>query len=272
MPPIRNAGQDLFACDASPDGSFSVRSSYKILTSKGFQNENIIWKDICRSEIIERARVFLWTLPHNAILTNQVRVARNFPDVPSCVRCSHQSEKALHAIRDCPQGSQDNALALSPQIKAHVSFIKEAKSHNMQVAGEHKYENVMIKWLAPEAGWIKFNSDGCHDLYSNKIKCGEVFRDHNGQWITGFHKNLGIGSVGSHPLSPIIKNIRSQLSRLKEFKVIHNFRESNRLADALALHDSTSEDIVIFYSIPTFYCNILQEDFRNLSLSRRVVI
>ncbi|KAF7838897.1 ribonuclease H [Senna tora] len=177
------------------------------------------------------------------------------------------------------EGIEENALALLPQIKAHVSFVKEANSHNIQVAGEHQFQVVMIKWTPPEAGWIKCNSDGYHDLYSNMIKCGGVFRDHNGQWITGFHKKLGAGDILQAELWGILLGVNLGIEKGFE-KIIFecdstlcvNFRESNRLADALASHNSASEDIVIFDSVPIFCCNILQEDLRNLSLPRRVVI
>ncbi|KAF7829952.1 putative ribonuclease H-like domain, reverse transcriptase zinc-binding domain-containing protein [Senna tora] len=61
------------------------------------------WKNIWKCDAIERARVFLWSLAHNSILTNEVRVKRRMTLDASCIRCNGSTKSPLHAVRDCPK-------------------------------------------------------------------------------------------------------------------------------------------------------------------------
>ncbi|KAF7827616.1 MLP-like protein 28 [Senna tora] len=374
LPPDPNAGQDVFVWGVAPNGSFSVKSGYKVLAPSALWVGNFKWKDVWRSDIIERARVFLWSLSHEAIFTNQERVNRKHSIDARCVRCLQNSETALHAIRDCSRvsclwkslvhpllwsdffaldikawiqdnlnkdwsgdksgmwnlifgstcwfiwkqrntcvfyGVQDNAMALLSHIRAHVNYLREAYSHNIEVASKPLHRNIMVSWVPPEEGWLKFNFDGSQRLNSNKISCGGVFRDHNGSWVTGFYRNLRVGDSlqaemwglllgiklgidkgfdkiffegdsslaiklikegcsSSHPLCPVINYIRSFLTRVN-FKLMHIFRESNHLADALAsLGHGSLEDYVLLDNVPDACYNFFQDDRRKLGFPRRI--
>ncbi|KAJ7982470.1 Ribonuclease H [Quillaja saponaria] len=48
-----------------------------------------------------------------------------------------------------------------------------------------------ISWSKPETGYIKLNSDGAVANAQSRAGCGGVFRNENGDWLLGFHMNLG---------------------------------------------------------------------------------
>ncbi|GLT50515.1 hypothetical protein SLA2020_239980 [Shorea laevis] len=51
-----------------------------------------------------------------------------------------------------------------------------------------------IKWETPPPGWIKLNSDGSCSTNRGIADAEGIIRDHLGNWIIGFTKNLGHGS------------------------------------------------------------------------------
>lgn len=52
----------------------------------------------------------------------------------------------------------------------------------------------MVKWMAPEEGWLKLNIDGACDPISNSIAVGGIIRDQFGNWIICFQNFLGQGN------------------------------------------------------------------------------
>ncbi|KAJ7947425.1 Ribonuclease H protein [Quillaja saponaria] len=48
-----------------------------------------------------------------------------------------------------------------------------------------------ISWSKPETGYIKVNFDGVVLTSQLRAGCGGVFRNKNGDWLLGFHMNLG---------------------------------------------------------------------------------
>lgn len=53
---------------------------------------------------------------------------------------------------------------------------------------------VQVKWLKPEEGWLKLNTDGAFDISSGKAGCGGLLRDSSGQLVVGFAKSISVGS------------------------------------------------------------------------------
>ena len=46
--------------------------------------------------------MFLWTVAHNAIMTNDMRWRRRLTDNRCCYHCVNEVETLMHAVRDCP--------------------------------------------------------------------------------------------------------------------------------------------------------------------------
>lgn len=54
---------------------------------------------------------------------------------------------------------------------------------------------LLVRWLPPEAGWAKINSDGVLRREDNHIIVGGVVHNCKGEWIKGFVANIGMGYV-----------------------------------------------------------------------------
>ncbi|KAM5549769.1 hypothetical protein ABKV19_000934 [Rosa sericea] len=66
----------------------------------------------------------------------------------------------------------------------------------------------ILSWLKPPIGFLKLNVDGTRSNQSGFIGAGGVIRDHNGDWLSGFSINLGVGQI-------INAEARGMLSGLK---------------------------------------------------------
>ena len=98
---------DSICWSLSGSGKFSVGSCYKlIMKEKGIVNDNdTVWDWLWKLKIPFRVLVFLWTLLHNKILTNQNCVIRNISSNPFCKTCN-RLESTAHIFRDCDKANQ----------------------------------------------------------------------------------------------------------------------------------------------------------------------
>lgn len=48
-----------------------------------------------------------------------------------------------------------------------------------------------VKWLPPQAGWVRLNTDRAANLPSGIAGGGGLVRLEDGSWVTGFSKFLG---------------------------------------------------------------------------------
>ncbi|KAF7812587.1 reverse transcriptase [Senna tora] len=54
---------------------------------------------------------------------------------------------------------------------------------------------ILVSWISPPAGWWKINIDGSCTSLSNNIAAGGIVRDYCGNWVLGFSKFLGDGTI-----------------------------------------------------------------------------
>ncbi|KAF7815065.1 putative non-LTR retroelement reverse transcriptase [Senna tora] len=188
----------------------------------------------------------------------------------------HRNEKVF----DNRQGS---ILEIAAKFNYHLEGLQQAGLlKQISAGGNNLNTDVWIKWTPPNNSIIKINVDGSRWDHSGGIACGGVFRDQHGRWMGGFAKKLGSGNsllvelikegvINTHPLSPLILEIRSMLARHWQVKLSRTFREGNRLANAIAnFAHSLSFDICILEHPPDFCKQVLVDDARGLCLSRRV--
>lgn len=71
------------------------------------------WKRIWRLRAQERAKVFIWLLSHDKVLSNWSRWRRQLTTSQCCDRCGAAKEDGPHAVRDC-KGSMEVWLSFSP--------------------------------------------------------------------------------------------------------------------------------------------------------------
>ena len=54
---------------------------------------------------------------------------------------------------------------------------------------------LLLSWKKPPLNFFKLNIDGTKSVASGKIGAGGIIRDHNGNWVSGFQINLGVGEI-----------------------------------------------------------------------------
>ncbi|KAE8719485.1 hypothetical protein F3Y22_tig00109957pilonHSYRG00251 [Hibiscus syriacus] len=75
-----------------------------------------------------------------------------------------------------------------------------------------------VHWNAPDPSWICLNVDGLVSSATGFGSIGGVFRDHEGSWILGFNKSIGITSPLQAELWAIF--IRLQLAWDNGFELL----------------------------------------------------
>ncbi|XP_058783286.1 uncharacterized protein LOC131657961 [Vicia villosa] len=71
----------------------------------------------------------------------------------------------------------------------------------------------------------------------------------------------------------LVNRIRSLIGEFEEFKLVHEYRESNKCAHLLAIAGTRmSGNFTIHQSIPAFLSKALDSDIRGVSTSRVLVV
>ncbi|KAF7843717.1 pentatricopeptide repeat-containing protein [Senna tora] len=160
-------------------------------------------------------------------------------------------------------GKEDEAISLVPLIDIQVKELQlpcnlSGSNSNMRSSTTDS----LHYWMAPEDGWVKINIHGSFCADTHKMGCGGVTRDSQGcaafveiwgmyfglvtAWEKGYKKII-VESDNCfmlrlfqteeevwHPLRRLILRIR-ELTKLDwQIKMVHIFRDGNRLADRLA--------------------------------------
>ncbi|KAJ1430486.1 Reverse transcriptase zinc-binding domain [Sesbania bispinosa] len=85
----------------SPDGSFTTKSAYMLLTDTLSSPTNQVWDSVWRWEGPQRVRCFLWGLLRVGLKTNLRRVSCSMGTNSSCPLCNSHAETETHIPRDC---------------------------------------------------------------------------------------------------------------------------------------------------------------------------
>ena len=78
---LRNypSSDDSLVCSPSPKGYFTVSSAYALAAGHVNQMPMDIWAKIWKLKVLQRVRMFMWTLCHGKILTNSLQENMHFP-------------------------------------------------------------------------------------------------------------------------------------------------------------------------------------------------
>ncbi|MBA0868069.1 hypothetical protein Goshw_008362 [Gossypium schwendimanii] len=117
-----------------------------------------LWKIPRKFQKPQRIRLFIWMVLKDPLLTNVKHTRRGLGDNSACGICDHNFEDFLHVIRDC---------SMTKAIWAQVPW---------------SIDEVFKSSLC----WAKQFAS------VQKPKSGGVIRDHNGKWILGFNRYLGM--------------------------------------------------------------------------------
>jgi hypothetical protein len=55
-------------------------------------------------------------------------------------------------------------------------------------------ESILVKWVPPDLGWVKLNTDNSSLGNSGQAGGGGVIRDHASNWIRGFTRRIGVAT------------------------------------------------------------------------------
>ncbi|KAF7817750.1 hypothetical protein G2W53_023205 [Senna tora] len=171
---------------------------------------------------MERVKVFLWTLNHDAIMTNYNRVRRGFSDCDICPSRDLSEWIELNLTKCLGIGnehkwcdtfaiscwllwkqrnnivfknSMEKPNALITGIHNQLVYLKEARALNVKQSRFQKPNDSNRGWRPPDANMVKVNVDGSCWENDMSISCGGVIRDAESRWIVGFAKNLSKGNV-----------------------------------------------------------------------------
>lgn len=90
------------AWSGSPDGFFSIKSTYQSCIQENGSNHNSkLSKAVSSWKGPQRVKVLLWKAVSNILLTNEQRFYRHFSDSDACLRCTERTECITCVLRDC---------------------------------------------------------------------------------------------------------------------------------------------------------------------------
>ncbi|KAK8630332.1 hypothetical protein V6N13_079130 [Hibiscus sabdariffa] len=168
----------------------------------------------------------------------------------------------------------DRSRWLWDDMRAVCALEGNPRSDHASIDGVLPSSRANARWVSPPMDWVKLNVDGARDHGTDFAACGGLIRDHDGRWVRGFARSVGIcspiefelwavheGLVQAWVLGlkrvvvevdstlvlrllsqrscressmTIVQHIFSLLSRDWSIKFVHAYRESNAVADSLA--------------------------------------
>ncbi|CAN1752411.1 Putative ribonuclease H protein At1g65750, partial [Linum perenne] len=124
-PPSYTLGKDSIIWGLEPNGAFSVRSAYLMITDNAASSSDSVWRHIWGWNGPNRIKHFLWLASHKKLLTNEERGRRHLTNQVLCHRCSVHTESVSHVIYECNFAMQVWGLVLPQAIlarNAHRDF------------------------------------------------------------------------------------------------------------------------------------------------------
>lgn len=106
-----------------PNSNLSVSKAYKKLRALEVHDEWLGWSQIWRLKVQHQAKVFVWLLAHDKLMTNLNKWKRKLVDFPKCEICHQQEESSLHTVRDCSDATKVWAHFLPPNLSSKFFFL-----------------------------------------------------------------------------------------------------------------------------------------------------
>nr|GME04977.1 uncharacterized protein LOC109181186 [Ipomoea batatas] len=138
--------------DAKPE--VIVGGATNLITTRSLSN---IWK----LKIPSRIHTFLWLARHDFLMTNENRMKRGFTNSSRCEVCSDE-ETTKHIIRTCSKAKMESGD--SPKVTNNIDRVCVLRLHR-GICGSGEMKGFLI---------------------ARFVKCGELARDEQGNWLKGF--------------------------------------------------------------------------------------
>lgn len=137
--PMETSIKDDICWSGTPDGSFSLKSAFALITSQSLDVPSGEWIWIWKIPCIERIRTFLWLIMHDRLLTNFTHFYRHMTTSADCPRCTGIEENLSHLLRDCPIARETwqrlgvrSSGFFSPPIHSWIRLNSTAKASYFQ--------------------------------------------------------------------------------------------------------------------------------------------
>lgn len=132
---------DFWSWAFEKNGSFSVRSAYRMLVKTKMNREGWLfhdagpsttaaetrdWTDLWGIQVPSKIQIFLWRLSHHSLPTFDVLEHRNMAVEPYCVLCG-RPDSWRHALLDCSMSRCVWALS-KPELVEHMISTTEANA------------------------------------------------------------------------------------------------------------------------------------------------
>ncbi|KAL4299382.1 hypothetical protein AHAS_Ahas17G0095300 [Arachis hypogaea] len=188
-PPNLEQEQDTIGWMHSPDGDFSVTSTYKWLAG-WTEPKSSIWDRIWKWKGPQKNKIFMWLTMHQRIPTKE-RMKKICGGNGCCYHCPDKEENILHVLRDCPKRPKEATNEIILQIQQN----SEAFKKDEHLTEQERRTEIYVSWKPPLESWVALNTDGIAKGNPSPASCGGAIRDHPERWLGGFSRSIGLCSA-----------------------------------------------------------------------------
>nr|POE67385.1 putative ribonuclease h protein [Quercus suber] len=209
----------------SQDGDFNLASAYYLALPEQANSFPFMGRWVWELDMLPKIKHFFWLYHHGSVLVRQVLNSRGISCNMGCPLCHRQEESIIHALRDylvarkfslsmgVPQALANFLrLNLLDWLKANSMCSSHIKANGMPWSVQfpfaiwylwkHRnwttFENTPINpklhQAKPPLRWHKLNTDGAFLGNPGKAGGGDLIRDHQGKWIKGFMRRIGLAT------------------------------------------------------------------------------
>ncbi|MBA0811146.1 hypothetical protein Gohar_003075 [Gossypium harknessii] len=201
----------------------------------------------------QRIRLFIWMVLKDPLLTNVKHARRGLGDNSAYGICDHNFEDFFHVIRDCSTAkaiwAQDSYGGGGLAMFVWYNCLIHLENRNLHMFQEVPWSidevfKSSLCWvkrfasLVLTGNWIQMYTDGTVKANFGFVTTGGVICDHNGKWILGFNRYLGMCLVLEAELWAIYDGLDLTLDQGHD-KVLIN---TNSMEVVWAIQDMHSKD------------------------------
>ncbi|KAK9989399.1 hypothetical protein SO802_029638 [Lithocarpus litseifolius] len=237
------------------------------------REQSLVWNKIWSLNVPPKVRTFLWRACSNCLPTRDNLHRRRVDVEPHCEICHHRAETVSHILWECPLARNVWAIFKGKAQKcSNTATDFFILFHQMQLKmDQHELESwAVTTWAIWNArNRLYFEHFQTHPKGEKSISATNP---------TGTHQGGQLDSGPSTPLPDkklllfILDRLQKfLLSQFQHFKVIHVYREANRVADKLAKEGCSCPFDFVILDCPNSkeLCNILCSNASGLyTLSR----
>ncbi|KAF7153136.1 hypothetical protein RHSIM_Rhsim01G0076000 [Rhododendron simsii] len=157
----------------SPNGTFSVKSAYRLAKESSSSHHNLqegqsssssvlptVWKKLWGLSIHPKVKLFIWKCFNNEVATNLALVLRKVRADPVCSRCGKAEESIAHVLFQCEAAIKDS---YAKQMTSKGRDDRNGGRPPEQVSGLRLVVSMGVEKLRQARGPCYFIADGAWD-------------------------------------------------------------------------------------------------------------